>query len=60
MTEEINSEPVETPEEEASIILQVTITEANTILASLQELPHKLVHELIQKLVAQAQAQLQG
>jgi hypothetical protein len=60
MTEEINSEPVETPEEEASIILQVTITEANTILASLQELPHKLVHGLIQKLVAQAQAQLQG
>jgi len=60
MTEEPNTETVEQIEEEVSITLNVTINEANTILASLQELPHKLVNGLIQKLVSQAHSQLQG
>jgi hypothetical protein len=53
----------DTPETETTndlvkISLTVTLEEANLILASLQELPHKLVNNLIQNLVQQAQSQL--
>jgi hypothetical protein len=45
-------------EKDTLIVLKVTIEEANTILAGLQELPAKKANPLTNKLVKQAQEQL--
>ena len=47
----------ETPsEQELNFVL--TTTECNTILAGLEELPHKFSRKLIDKLISQAQSQI--
>jgi hypothetical protein len=45
-------------EQDVVITLKVTVEEANTILAGLQELPAKKANPLTNKLVKQAQEQL--
>lgn len=45
-------------EKDTLITLKVTVEEANTILAGLQELPAKKANPLTNKLVKQAQEQL--
>lgn len=45
-------------EKDTIITLQITVEEANTILAGLQELPAKVSNPLTNKLVLQAQEQL--
>jgi hypothetical protein len=45
-------------EQDTIITLKVTVEEANTILAGLQELPAKKANPLTNKLVKQAQEQL--
>ena len=45
-------------EKDKIITLEVTVEEANTILAGLQELPAKTANPLTQKILKQAQAQL--
>jgi hypothetical protein len=45
-------------EQDVIINLKVTVEEANTILAGLQELPAKKANPLTNKLVKQAQEQL--
>ena len=45
-------------EKDHLIKLEVTVEEANTILAGLQELPAKTANPLTQKLLKQAQEQL--
>jgi hypothetical protein len=45
-------------EKDKIITLEVTVEEANTILAGLQELPAKIANPLTQKILKQAQAQL--
>lgn len=37
--------------------LELTIQEVNTVLAALQEMPHRVVDGVLRKVVAQAQAQ---
>jgi len=41
-----------------TVKFELTIEEANIILAALQELPHKLVNNIIQKIIQQANNQL--
>lgn len=45
-------------EKDKVITLEVTVEEANTILAGLQELPAKTANPLTQKILKQAQEQL--
>ena len=45
-------------EKDKIITLEVTVEEANTILAGLQELPAKTANPLTQKILKQAQEQL--
>jgi len=45
-------------EKDKTITLELTVEEANTILAGLQELPAKTANPLTQKILKQAQAQL--
>jgi hypothetical protein len=47
-----------TTEKDKVIILEITVEEANTVLAGLQELPAKTANPLTQKILKQAQAQL--
>jgi hypothetical protein len=42
----------------ATVTLVVNINEVNTILAALQELPHRVVDPVIKNLLQQAQSQL--
>lgn len=45
-------------EKDTIITLKITVEEANTLLAGLQELPAKVCNPLTNKLVKQAQEQL--
>jgi hypothetical protein len=45
---------------EVIIQFELTLDEANLILAALQELPHKAVNTLIQKIVQQGNSQVSG
>lgn len=47
------------PQQEPRINVALTINELNVVLASLQELPHKVADPLLRNLMGQAQAQLQ-
>jgi hypothetical protein len=47
-----------TTEKDKIIILEITVEEANTLLAGLQELPAKTANPLTQKILKQAQDQL--
>jgi hypothetical protein len=47
-----------TPEPETEVILTLTVSETNTILGALDEMPHKLSRKVIDKVIEQAQAQL--
>jgi hypothetical protein len=47
-----------TTEKDKVIILEITVEEANTVLAGLQELPAKTANPLTQKILKQAQEQL--
>ena len=46
-------------EPEITLGLKVTVIEINTILAALDEMPHKMSRKLIDNLIQQAQSQLQ-
>jgi hypothetical protein len=45
-------------EKDKIITLEITVEEANTVLAGLQELPAKTANPLTQKILKQAQSQL--
>ena len=45
-------------EKDKLITIEITVEEANTVLAGLQELPAKTANPLTQKLLKQAQEQL--
>jgi hypothetical protein len=45
-------------EKDKIIVIELTVEEANTVLAGLQELPAKTANPLTQKIVKQAQEQL--
>jgi hypothetical protein len=45
-------------EKDKIITIELTVEEANTVLAGLQELPAKTANPLTQKILKQAQAQL--
>ena len=47
-----------TPEPEKEVTLTLTVSETNTILGALDEMPHKLSRKVIDKVIDQAQAQL--
>jgi hypothetical protein len=47
-----------TTEKNKIISIELTVEEANTVLAGLQELPAKTANPLTQKILKQAQAQL--
>ena len=49
----------ETAGAEPTLTFTVTVNEINVILASLQELPHKVADPILRKLFSQGQAQLQ-
>ena len=53
-------EETELAAESPTLTLNVTVEEANLVLAALQELPHKLVHSLIQKVLEQANQQIKA
>jgi hypothetical protein len=59
-TNETNETTETTETEIADVIMrfELTMEEANLILAALQELPHKTVNSLIQKMVQQGNAQV--
>jgi hypothetical protein len=48
----------ETNVDEAAMNFELTMSEANLILAALQELPHRAVNALIQKIIQQGNSQL--
>jgi hypothetical protein len=53
-----NEEVVEPPvQQEQVFTLALTANEVNTVLAALQELPHRLVDPILKKIVEQAQQQ---
>jgi hypothetical protein len=58
MTEKTQAQPVTQPEPEKEVVLTLTVTEVNTILGALDEIPHKLSRKVIDKVIQQAQAQL--
>jgi hypothetical protein len=43
-----------------TIKIELTVNELNTVMAALQELPHKIVDNTLRKIFAQAQAQTQN
>lgn len=47
-------------EKEQSVSIKMTVQELNVVLASLQEMPHKVVDGLIRSVYQQAQEQLGG
>ena len=51
--------PKETQQPEPEINLTLKVTEVNTILAALDEMPHKISRRVIDLVIQQAQAQLQ-
>ena len=56
MAEETQTQP--TPEAEKEVTLTLSVTEVNTILGALDEIPHKISRKVIDKIIQQAQAQL--
>lgn len=54
MTEETNNN------DDPTVTLELRVTEVNTILQGLQELPFKFADPLLKNVIAQAQAQLGG
>jgi hypothetical protein len=59
MTEATQPQTQPTPEPEKEVILTLSVTEVNTILGALDEIPHKISRKVIDKIIQQAQAQLQ-
>ena len=57
MTEEVQEQVVEQPQEEKVYTFQLTTNEANVVIAGLGELPAKVSIGVIQKLQAQAAQQ---
>lgn len=59
---ELDSKLVENqPAQQAPAVnLTLDVNELNVVLASLQELPHRVADPLLRKLMQQAQEQLQG
>lgn len=55
MNPELDSKLIENQPE---VTLRVTINELNAIMASLQELPHRVADPILRKLMQQAQEQL--
>lgn len=48
----------ETNKDDPTVNLELRVTEVNTILQGLQELPYKFADPLLKNVIAQAQAQL--
>lgn len=55
---ELDSKLIENAPTKPIVKLEVEVEELNTIFASLQELPHRLVDNLLKKLFNQAHSQL--
>jgi len=54
----VNEEVVQQPvQQEQTFTLTLTVNEVNTVLAALQELPHRLADPILKKIVEQAQQQ---
>lgn len=47
------------PQQQPTVNIVLNINELNVVLASLQELPHKVADPLLRNLMGQAQSQLQ-
>lgn len=45
--------------QQPKVKIELTINEFNTIMAALQELPHRVVDPLLKNLISQAQPQVQ-
>ena len=58
MTESTQPQTQPTPEPEKEVTLTLSVTEVNTILGALDEIPHKISRKVIDKIIQQAQAQL--
>ena len=58
---ELDSKLVENTQPQVAIVnVSVDVNELNVILASLQELPHRVADPILRKLIQQAQGQLQN
>ena len=58
---ELDSKLVEnTQPQNLDVVVTVDVNELNVILASLQELPHRVADPILRKLIQQAQGQLQN
>jgi hypothetical protein len=49
---------LESKPSEPEVLLRVTVQELNIVMASLQELPHRIADPILRKLMQQAQEQL--
>ena len=54
---ELDSKLIET-QQQPEVTLHVTVQELNMVMASLQELPHRVADPILRKLMQQAQEQL--
>ena len=54
---ELDSKLIET-QQQPEVSLRVTVQELNMVMASLQELPHRIADPILRKLMQQAQEQL--
>jgi hypothetical protein len=54
---ELDSKLIET-QQQPEVTLRVTVQELNMVMASLQELPHRVADPILRKLMQQAQEQL--
>jgi len=54
---ELDSKLIE-PQQQPEVSLRVTVQELNVVMASLQEIPHRVADPILRKLMQQAQEQL--
>jgi hypothetical protein len=52
------TQPTPQPEPEKEVTITLVVSEVNTILSALDEIPHKISRKVIDKIIQQAQAQL--
>jgi len=52
------TQPTPQPEPEKEVTITLVVSEVNTILGALDEIPHKISRKVIDKIIQQAQAQL--
>jgi hypothetical protein len=55
---ELDSKLIENQQQQPEVSLRVTVQELNVVMASLQEIPHRIADPILRKLMQQAQEQL--